>query len=129
MACTDTEEIDALYSVERGNVWDLRWYQSDDEDLSAWDAGTVAVQIRTTSTETGTLVASSDDSDESETVALIDTTGTTFGDGESALLFKMADSLKLGAGLYWVEVKAERDGEMQSFIPPRAFRVTDRVVV
>lgn len=132
--CTDDDDlIQALFTVRRGDAWVFAVDQTDDEDLSGWDDD-VLVQIRTRPNEAGTMVASSNADDEDDDVALIDTTGTAFGDGDSVFRFTMEDSDKIPAGDYWLEASTLRDGLPFTVIPgptqaPRRFRVLPQVAV
>lgn len=118
MTCTDeATAVDQLFTVRRGDAWVFDVAQTSDDDLSDWDAGTLVVQIRDAANEAATLVASSIESDEADDVAFIDTTGTSFGDGDSAIRLVMVDTEKLPAGSYFIEAQLEVDGLVRTIVP------------
>lgn len=117
MTCDDETTIDQLFTVRRGDAWVFDVTQTSDDDLTGWDADSLLVQIRAAASEGATLVASSDVNDEADDVALIDLTGTVFGDGESSIVMTMADSDKIDAGTYYIEAQLEVDGLVRTIIP------------
>ena len=134
MTCSDDEMTNQLFMVRRGDAWVFDVAQTSDDNLSGWDAGTLLVQIRTAANESADLVASSDENDESDDVALIDSSGTTFGDGDSRILLVLEDSDKLPAGSYCIEAQVEIDGKVRTIIPgptqsAQAFMVLPQVAV
>lgn len=118
MSCTDeTTAVDQLFTVRRGDAWVFDVAQTSTDDLSGWDAETLLVQIRAAAEEGATLVASSEPGDEDDDVALVDTAGTSFGDGDSTIRLVMVDTDKIPAGIYYIEAELEVDGRARTIIP------------
>lgn len=119
---------DAVWSIRQGDDWRRTW--TTDEDVSGWDVDTLLVQLRAGPDKSATLLASSDPDDSTEDVALIDTTGTSFGAGGGTLALHIDDedtsTLPVNHWV-WIEAQCEIDGDVTTFLPAQKCPVTKQL--
>jgi hypothetical protein len=117
MALTAAQAEAAEWSGRRGDDIDRSYTRT--AGGTSYDAGSLVVQIRAGSKESDTLVASSNEDDTSDTVALITTTGTDLTATDPVIAWQCAkdEYEKIPAGdRYWIGFDVTVDGKAREIL-------------
>lgn len=116
MGCTELTPKQALFTRTRGDDWVWSWTITG--DVSAWDEGTLLIQIREGTTEDGALIATTGTPPTG--VGAITTTGTDIGALTLAWRVDRAVTSDITAGgVYTIEAQIEIGGNITTILRER----------